>query len=1611
MNHIIRQYLNFVQAPHLQHRFLMESSRSLGSLPPNINYNGLLYTFVPELQMFVNQYGHMISISQAAAFAEMAELSEFADIDDTSIDPGFSFRSSSTTAERSAILAFAWSWPNQWVWSGNSWMRSGSKNLFAFSEDIKTLPSGSPINVYGNQNVTITPGATAPDNTLTAFTIKTAAGTPAAIYADIRQTQYDLKPGTTYTYSYWRSGPTGGGFRVRDVTGASNWDDRLVNITSWPNGTGWYRYSFTWKTNPAQTAADVYIVSRSNETAETPTGATFYIWHPQLEEGSTATDYVPSDSYRDYRGGSYGATMATYEYNENNWLNYGPNNGITYVWPFVNFYRISGFGIDNTSGWTRNSEIARIISQFKNLPEGKRAFQPTLFNSDSWFKLTSDKITSTGAAARNYYADDYPHSSTSLSNFYPSPWTDYGITAASRMFNELLDIFGSTGVVIDYVVGDNESNYPSNFSIVSVTGATFGYVSDPRYYQEWRGLSSWNSVMNLYGVTASKISGPALSQSNDKVAYLIWNSLTNLYQAKTHNEMWANPTLARYPNATVCNYAYWVSEGGPTYAAPDAFGHPQFKFAYVGNAISPYLYGEITQIDATVSPSNVFVKPENPTFLVLAVSGATGVTLAKGPWTSFTQVLQEVRSAKRATPNVPMIPWIASVRSAGIPQYNDTRVAPTIGFVDGVSGYSDIMGYTLGGNGNSAYYYEMVKHVSLYGVKSFAYWNSDSFSYYDRPWEANVYSGLPDREYFARGLTFYARDIADLNATLKDVNDNLGGYTIQTADTSRVSWLADYITSGAPKADGSYLWRTTIKPGTIFEYPDSALNPSKVLSGSCVGTWITTETSTPPVVQPQTLKDTFYVFGPSSTDNGITAQGNGTPYGKWYSYNKEVITTFQGIPYTENQTNVPVSRGRAYDFEFNPVNPQVSSPWHNVFYELCIDAYNWGARSFYLSYPLGQIPYLAYPFKDVVNRSRGLYTSTTDAAYCPARWKGFTSAIKGLLEGTLNPVGACAAKAGLGFTAMTEGCNVMMYFQSTSGYWENRFGNTGAGPDGLTFYEGSLKLWDDCFAIAGTTQGANDLYYSYVDQFVDEIISIKSNLGTAGSLSCAFDATVDSATPGTIGIFEQLPAYYTRGNSYELTDWYIQERLRKAGIQCYVEARTPKYMNPRNTGITGAGWDSDGSGESALRSVSTDTIRFNNKNLLMDSENLAYPQSWTITGNARVSGPTFAPTPINTTNANLVTFTQQNSRVTQVPTIGQQTGLSVGNTATLSMWIKRVSGNTALRLYHFGGSSNSTPITVTDDWNRYSTTFGLPTTTAIQAGIIDANTSNFGSVLVWGVQLESGSTATSYQATTGKHDWKNWLAVEYNVWYQNPRNPALGLTQDGYYSGYLPDEETPTCFRWTQNTGPIPPSRDPYQVPNTISTGGTAYTLPFLFATWYESPLKYLTDLYAAADVYRKFNNLANTGLTFRGVVYDQPTKGYVMLYNDYARGSCGNQSVYVTNNFQSLTGYYRASAERTQEGNMIGYAAPFTKAFNPTTFAANPSGYAANGASGFWQLSAVTFWRENVKQPTFDGFLNMLRQVSLTGAPVYGNTAGWAGATYPYDFYSRGIMPLNYRN
>lgn len=53
-------------------KYIIEAKQSLGNLPANFVYNGLLYSFNQELNVFVNQHGHTIDISQASAFIDMS---------------------------------------------------------------------------------------------------------------------------------------------------------------------------------------------------------------------------------------------------------------------------------------------------------------------------------------------------------------------------------------------------------------------------------------------------------------------------------------------------------------------------------------------------------------------------------------------------------------------------------------------------------------------------------------------------------------------------------------------------------------------------------------------------------------------------------------------------------------------------------------------------------------------------------------------------------------------------------------------------------------------------------------------------------------------------------------------------------------------------------------------------------------------------------------------------------------------------------------------------------------------------------------------------------------------------------------------------------------------------------------------------------------------------------------------------------------------------------------------------------------------------------------------------------------------------------------------------
>lgn len=255
----------------------------------------------------------------------------------------------------------------------------------------------------------------------------------------------------------------------------------------------------------------------------------------------------------------------------------------------------------------------------------------------------------------------------------------------------------------------------------------------------------------------------------------------------------------------------------------------------------------------------------------------------------------------------------------------------------------------------------------------------------------------------------------------------------------------------------------------------------------------------------------------------------------WDGWLDGTVATYQG-----NRINSPWPNDgyttRAYPWEFNPTNPDVSSPWHNIIYEHTIEAYRWGARSFFFWMPFGGLYSGSFITPEIWKRT---FTSTTDPKRCPARWKGFTQAIRSLLEGTMTPNGK---------DPIDKGCNVSFYLPANRG--------------DFPYVTRSSAYWQTL----GTTDTQRDQkYYEHLDAMIADIVSMKGRTPTSGKLSVQIDTIVGSATPNTLPVFRSSVNYKT--DALELSDWYVYNKLRANGIPVYCEARNPRTLYDENAGV------------------------------------------------------------------------------------------------------------------------------------------------------------------------------------------------------------------------------------------------------------------------------------------------------------------------------------------------------------------------------------------------------------------------------------------------------------
>jgi hypothetical protein len=185
-------------------------------------------------------------------------------------------------------------------------------------------------------------------------------------------------------------------------------------------------------------------------------------------------------------------------------------------------------------------------------------------------------------------------------------------------------------------------------------------------------------------------------------------------------------------------------------------------------------------------------------------------------------------------------------------------------------------------------------------------------------------------------------------------------------------------------------------------------------------------------------------------------------------------------------------------------------------------------------------------------------------------------------------------------------------------------------------------------------------------------------------------------------------------------------------------------------------------------------------NLAFWSENInpnAAPQNvyWTVSGTGASVTPTSQTDPANGTSASrCILGTSAVGRVYQGITT------TAGITYTLSFWAKSVSGTTSLAIWHFNSATgNSTALTVGTSWTRYQVTIlGRTGGGFVECGIVNL-TSNAATVDLWGLQLETGSGASSYiptGASTGNRgqDLVSVTLTNFSSWWTS-NNPASFL--------------------------------------------------------------------------------------------------------------------------------------------------------------------------------------------------------------------------------------------
>ena len=367
---------------------------------------------------------------------------------------------------------------------------------------------------------------------------------------------------------------------------------------------------------------------------------------------------------------------------------------------------------------------------------------------------------------------------------FTGPWADSVIPEINKDWPQILRIVQACGGNIDYLICDFEEW--GRFTTWNLSEPQIAAIQgDPRWRLSHLGSPAMSELMAGLGrLSASEI------KDSRADAYLTWNYAVGRTTMAYMNEAIWVPALKAFPKLVGSNYRGWIT---PTPAPPCGNGHLQPDDNVFGNAVSPSLYGEVETLISR------YIDPRNPT-TVIRQPCAGSIPFSRGPWQSFLLAHQQARAAVLGGRGKPFLPWIAH------PSY------------DGTPSGKGLVGFPT----DLRCYDEHIRHLVLLGAPMLLWWRNPT----DHP----------------------ETDANRLNQLISDANVICHGRVSEPTTLAPISFLSDYVISGARRRDGKWIWRLSISP-RVTEVIDAGTRLRVLIPDGSLGTWIVTDSASVPNVE------------------------------------------------------------------------------------------------------------------------------------------------------------------------------------------------------------------------------------------------------------------------------------------------------------------------------------------------------------------------------------------------------------------------------------------------------------------------------------------------------------------------------------------------------------------------------------------------------------------------------------------------------------------------------------------------------------------------------------------------------------------------------------------